>query len=127
MRTVNLKIFDDVISGTVATWVTRSEFDQALGPANTFAIQAVTTGVTGIEPTLTILTEHSYDGENWVWSGNDDLINGTLIAEDASYLNFSNSCAVPVLGAFVRFRMSLGGTNPKCRLKLYMTGRHSPF
>ena len=127
MRILNLKVFDDLISGTTANWLSSSEFDSAIGKADGFAMQTVTTGVAGIQPTLTILTEHSCDGENWVWSENDDLINRTPITEDSSYLNFSNVCAIPALGAFVRFRVALGGTSPACRLKLYVTGRQLPF
>lgn len=126
MRIFNTKVFDDVISGTT-TWLTPAEFDAHLGQADSLAFQAVTEGVQGISPTLTVWSEHSADGQNWVATGSF-VFQDQSIQEGLSYQgSYTPFGTVPPLAAHVRLRISLGNTSPKCRLKLYATGRNWPL
>ena len=54
MHLFTLEVFDDVISGTGTDWYSTALHNNILGTADVFAIQAVTTGVSGTSPTLTV-------------------------------------------------------------------------
>lgn len=131
MRLFNKKVFDDVISGTTTDWFSRAEFNAVISQADSFAVQAVTTGVGGIFPGLTVTSEHSSDGINWIATGNSEL--GYFIAATPSnwgqYFPLGNGFTNPPLAAFVRLRIHLNGLDQstQCRLKLYVTGRTFPL
>lgn len=117
MRTAALQVFDDIISGTATTWYTPAGLNEKLG-TDTHAIHACVTQVSGTSPTLTVVYQTSADNQNW-WSL--PVISGTSVSNEASFAVSKNSI-VPVM-ANVRFAVTLGGTSPVCRLKLYFTGR----
>jgi hypothetical protein len=106
MRLANLLVFDDVIRGTGVTWYTASKFDELLGRGDGHAIQAVTTDASGSARTLTVVSQHSVDGQHWMAT--------SLVASDGFF---------PAHARKVRFAISLGGTDPICRLKLWVTTR----
>jgi len=123
MRILNTQIFDDVITSTGVTWYSPADMNDSLGAADGFAIQACTTLVGGTLPTLTVQAEHSGDGENWIATPSAE-ISGVLIANSSTFVGWRemfNSNLVPL--ANLRFRITLGGTAPQCRLRLYFTGR----
>lgn len=114
-------VFDDIISGTTSTWYSPSEMNARLGAADAFAVHACTTFVSGTGPTLTVQAEHSSDGESWIATPAPPEIS-TAIANDSSYWGSRDPYNMNMMG-LLRFKITLGGTNPQCRLKLYATGR----
>lgn len=119
MRVFNLDVFDEGISGTSTTWYTPARLNDKLGTADVFAIMAYVTTVSGTSPTLTVQTQHSADGQNWLSVGSAEISTG--IAGNTVYYGQDNY--TPVHLAFVRLKINLGGTSPQCRLKLSVTGR----
>jgi uncharacterized ParB-like nuclease family protein len=117
MRLFGQQVFDDAISGTGKTWYSPARYDELLGRADMLAIMAVVTGLTGTTPSLTLAAEHSANGRNW--HEIDTLTVG--LSNDAAY--YGTVPLWPRLLARVRLRATLTGTDPSCRLKLYVTGR----
>lgn len=126
MRHATLFVFDDFISGTGTTWYSGAEFNGKIGQADFFAVFAlVQPPVSGTSPTITVASQHSTDGRNWITTGVTEL-SGVSIANNGIYSG-SNAGHLAVngnpLAPFVRLAVSLGGTSPQCRLKLYVTCR----
>lgn len=124
MRQSTLFVFDDFISGTGSTWYSGAEFNNKIGHADFFAVFAlVQPPVSGSSPTLTVASQHSVDGRNWIATGVTEL-SAVSIANNGVYSgsNPGHVAGTP-LAPFVRLAISLGGTSPQCRLKLYVTGR----
>lgn len=119
MLVVAEKVFDNVVSGAGTNWYSPAQLNEKLGEAEVFTVHASVTGLTGTSPTLTLQLEHSGDNQLWVALGSPAQINGVSITNDTSYSGALG--LTPVLN-FVRLRISLGGTNPQCRLKVYVTG-----
>src|SRR5687768_14851843 len=115
-------VFDKSISGTGNTWYTSAEFHDSLGRGDELAIHAVTTGVSGLFPTVTCQVETSANGKDWYNAQGAAEINGGVISNDAT-LEGGVAILFVVLQRFVRVRVALGGTTPACRLKIYATGR----
>ena len=122
MRSFNIIAFDDLISGTASTWYTSSDLDEVLGASDAMVLHAATSAVTGTGPTLTCQVEHSASTEDWAAVGSAQI--STSIANDGSYRGLIDNFN-PVLLGFVRVKVTLGGTSPACRLKLYVTGKES--
>lgn len=121
MRTLTILAFDEIIAGTGNTWYTPDSYHAEIGACDFLVIMAATSGASGTSPTLTCQFEHSADGRNWLPNGTTPEINGFGIANDASTWG---APANPFL-RFVRVKITLGGTNPACRLKLFINGRAS--
>lgn len=116
MRLFNILAFDEVITGTSKTWYSPSELNEALGQAETLAIHAFTTTVSGTSPTVTLRVEHSADGQDWSASA---VGSATAITEQGSiFLPFAGYQT-----RYARLGAALAGTSPQCRLRLYVTGR----
>jgi hypothetical protein len=122
MLIVHVLAFDDIISGTAVAWYTPSRLNASLGAADAFAVQAVTRFVSGTDPTLTVLAEHSADQLNWVATPTPEINAVPLVGDDTFDGARDGATDLALLG-FLRFRISLGGVSPQCRLKLYVTGR----
>ncbi len=123
MRDFNILAFDDSIRGTGVNWYTPITLNDQLGQADGLALNAITTKVTGTSPTLTCQVEHSGDQRLWLSVGTAE-INAAAIANETTLFGLRASFN-PVLLGFVRIRIAMGGTNPECRLKLFVTGRVS--
>lgn len=121
MRTVSALIFDDIIGTTTGPWYTPSQFNAVIGAADNFAIQACTTMVSGTT-NLTVQAEHSADSQYWFTVGTPADIVVNSVFNDAEYVGWRDGLVPPHM-ANVRFKITLSGTNPQCRLKLYVTGR----
>lgn len=124
MRDLRILAFDDVITGTAATWYTSADHNGPLGFADALEIHAVTTNVSGTSPALTCQVEHSANGRHWLNAQASAEIGAVAISNDASFLGVVPLLNPPLL-TFVRIRISLSGTSPQCRLKLHVTGRVS--
>jgi hypothetical protein len=116
MRVIAQEIFDSVIKGTGRTWYTSDELTRLLGDVDTYAIQAVPTGTSTPSPTLTITPEESADNQSW-YTDDSPVIDQSI--ENGSSYSGSTVCTM----ARLRFKITLSGTAPECRLKLYFTGR----
>lgn len=121
MRIANIQVFDNIITGN-GTWYSGTQFNRVIGQANYFAVQTYATSVSGGSPTLTVESEMSSDSVNWVATGNTEInaqaINTTPVQAGASPILTGNG-----LAAFVRLKITMGGSTPQCRLKLYVTCR----
>lgn len=122
MLLIHAKVFDDVIAGTTNAWYSSVGFQESVGASDVFAIHACTTFVSGTGPTLTVLAEHSSDSQNWTQVGTLPEVNAVPIVNEGSHYGARNGFG-RVAGAFLRFRVTLAGTSPACRLQLYVTGR----
>src|SRR5690606_39030042 len=113
-------VFDETIVGTATTWYTSEEFQPLLMRGDGFAVQACTAKVGGSSPTLTVHAEHSEDQEHWVPTGSPQ-INGAISSNGS--LGGIEAGIFETLMSFLRFRIQLGGMNPRCTLKVYVTMR----
>ena len=120
MRWYNQQIFDDIITGTGTSWYSPADFNDLLGTADAFAVAAAVSAVSGTSPTLTVQAEHSCDGQNWNATASAEI--STAIANDLLYWGYRYE-ETTILMSLVRFKITLGGTTPQCRLKLFATGR----
>lgn len=121
MRVFNLKVFDQIVSGTTDVWYSPEEHELALGGCRQYALQAVTTGVQGTSPHVVVLPMHSCDSENWITTG--DTFDFGVVAENGAYAESSTFAPLWLpLGVRLKFQISLTGVSPRCRLKLYCTG-----
>jgi hypothetical protein len=119
MRKFNVQVFDEIITGTGTSWYTSTEFNEPLGSADLLTLQAITTLVAGTSPTLTIAAEHSADGANFV-EYPSAVFGPTAIASEGTYDSLFGY-GEPLLPR-VRFKLTLGGTTPACRVRLWVTG-----
>lgn len=122
MRIFNHQVFDDVIVGAGKTWYSQTDMNAELGTAFSFAVQANTSWVSGTLPTLTVKSEHSPDSENWIATGVTEISAVALVNNGTFFGSYFSGVLNQTLGRFIRFNISLGGTAPQCRLKLYVTG-----
>lgn len=125
MRQSSLFVFDDFISGTASTWYSGAEFNAKIGQSDFFAVVALLQPpVSGTSPTITVASQHSVDGRNWIATGVIEL-SAVSIANNGVYSgsNAGHLYGGTPLAPFVRLAITLGGTNPQGRLKLYVTAR----
>jgi hypothetical protein len=124
MRRANEKIFDEVISGTTATWYTPDRFNELLGQADGYAIQAVTTDISG-SGNLKVGPEFSSDGQDWIvvgtagpWDIDDAIGEGASLVGTEAFGTIN--------AARLRFAIRFSGAgSPKARVRLYVTTRTS--
>lgn len=119
MRAYNHLVFDDIISGTATTWYSAADRAYELGQADFIAVAAVVSGVSGTTPTLTVQAEHCCDGRSWVATPFAEI--GVGIANEGVYVGWRDETFGFM--SYLRFKITLGGTTPACRLKLFVTGR----
>ena len=123
MRLFNELIFDDDISGTGITWYSLTEYNPLLGSADALVIQAHTGSASGTSPTLTIRCQFSGDSLHWANAQANPEINTTTLSANGKYLITKDGTTGGVLMGYVRYAISLGGTNPATRLKIVACGR----
>jgi hypothetical protein len=117
-------VFDDAIEGTTATF-SNSRFNAQLATADRFQIMGVVSqvGVSSGTPTLTVQLQHSADNRNFVdKSGTAEIDAATLSTTAVTVVSGNDAGSVP-LGGFLRLEITLGGTSPKARVRLWVTGR----
>jgi hypothetical protein len=120
MRLFTVQAFDDIISGTGEVWHSPASLSDLLGSADALLLQAVTTDVAGASPTLTCRIETSANGKDWLFLGFPAAIDAQAMANDK--VLHGEYGAISFFLHFVRLRISLGGTDPRCRLKVYAAG-----
>jgi hypothetical protein len=114
MLLFNQQVFDEIITGTGTTWFSGVQYNTLLGSADHLLLMGYVTSVTGTSPTVTQGWEHSADGQEWV----TNTVSPVAISEGTKLLT-------PVYGylPYMRLRITLGGTNPSCRLRFMAAGR----
>lgn len=117
MLRFNEEVFDEFITGTAATWYTAATDNGLAGSVDNYSLFALTTNVSGTTPTITIYADQSGDNQTW------DLGAIAKISGAMSSGLLLQSGRVSPVSPFVRFRITLGGTDPECRLQLTITGR----
>ncbi len=118
MLVIAEQIFDNVISGTTTTWYSPAMFNEPLGAADFLALHATWNGVQGTSPGIAIQVQHSGDNLFWLPIGSPQI--QVSIFNDGVG---AGSVSSTVLLNFVRIAVTLSGTNPQCRLKVYATGK----
>jgi hypothetical protein len=117
-------VFDDAIEVTTSVY-TDPKFNADLATADELLIMGVVTQVTGTSPTITVQIEHSADNRNFANKTGTAEINGVTISTTPPVIVSGNDPGTTPLGGFVRLRIALGGTTPKARVKIWVTGRTS--
>ena len=115
------QVFDDTISGTSGTWYTASKFNEGLGSGDMLAVVASITDVGGSSPALTVKVEHSADGRDWI-EADTSILTGAIPSTGGVY--HGTTPYWPTLLAFIRLKLTLTGTSPKCRVKLSAVSRN---
>lgn len=122
MRIFSQLVFDDFIMGTESVY-TAEQYNDGMGLADQFAIQAVADQVSGTTPTLTVQIQHSNDQRNWVDKSGTAEINAQSLSASATTVKVgTDSGSTPTLG-YRRLKITLGGTTPVAHVKLFACGR----
>ncbi len=122
MRTFHTLVFNETLEST-ATLFTESELDDVLASADELSIFAVTDTVSGTTPTLTVRIQEGPDQIQWSNKAATAEINAVALSPTAVTTAVGrDSGAVPSNG-FVRLSVSLGGTNPRAHVRIWVTGR----
>ena len=116
MQEFSIEVFDEIITGTGTSWYTSTEFDSLLGSPEALVLLVTTTFVAGTSPTLALTTQHSADG--LVFSDRTAFASVSI----SNDLTFARHDADLALG-LARLKINLGGTNPRCRVNVFVTGR----
>lgn len=124
MRTFHKLVFDDSVDGTTAVY-TPPSVEPLLGLCEALTISGYAAGVSGTTPTLTVRIEQSPDQRHWSDRNGTAEINAASLSTTAE-TTFQGNDGSPV-GAtrpgFARLKITLGGTTPKARLRIWVTGR----
>lgn len=86
-----------------------------LGAVDLYTVFAVATSVSGTLPSVNVYVDQSCDNRTWIL-GSSAIISGAL--SEGQVLHGTGPFA-----AFLRLRVTLGGTSPQCRLRLRVAGR----
>ncbi len=122
MQTFHYLVFDDAIEVTTSVY-TDPKFNEELASADKLLIMAVVTQVTGTSPTILVQLEHSSDNRNFINKSGAAEIPATSIATTPPVVLAGNEPGTVPLSGYARLRIVLGGTTPKARVKIWVTGR----
>jgi hypothetical protein len=124
MQLFHTLVFDDAIEGTTAVY-SDSPFNAELATADKFQIMGVVSqvSVSAGTPTITVQLEHSANNRNFVNKSGTAEINATTLSTTAITVVTGNDAGSVPFGGFLRLRITLGGTSPKARVRLWVTGR----
>jgi len=113
-----MSVFKDQMDGTIGVETSHDLFE-SLGRADEISVQAKAANATGTSPTLTVALWGSNDGANWVTVST--LVNAADISS-SPYESLTDTTGT-TLPAFLKFVISLGGTNPTAFVSLSVCGR----
>jgi hypothetical protein len=117
------QIFDNDLAGSSSTWYSLAQYNPLLGSADALSLQILAGNVTGTSPTLTLRFQFSANNQHWVNAAGTAELNAQALTSGGNYALSKNGQSNGVLLRYVRLAISLGGTNPTCRLKLFASGR----
>lgn len=123
MRTYSELVFDGAVEGTSPVY-TLPRWNRLLAMTRLIELGVVATDVSGTTPLLFVRSQASPDEQNWYDKGPIEIDAWTLSTTEVTLAVGSSVLDVPTQG-FVRLQIYLNGTNPKARLKIYVTGRGS--
>lgn len=119
MRAFNTLVMDQVVRGTTEV-TSPAEFDDQLGKADTLSVEVEVEDSSGTSPTLTARMLHSNSGKDFVGLSN------FIAAASISSLPYRDLETITgPLGAKLRVGITLGGTNPSGRVRVWVCGRTS--
>lgn len=124
MRRFVAQVFEAQVAG-VASYYTKSIFDDALGAFDVLAVQAVVDRVTGISPRITVNLQVSGDGIHYGTKTEQPLISSEDIFPGTTNLLFgadTTSSELPSL-AYARLEIHLEGTSPRARVRIWICCR----
>lgn len=111
-------VFKEVVDGTTPVY-SASEFNESLARADQLSVYIRASGSSGTSPTLSVRLLGSNDGLNWFEQVDfhESPVGISTLYEN----NFDTTEAV--LAAFLRFEVTLGGTNPAATVSIAVCGR----
>jgi len=122
MRIQHDLVFDEIVDGTTSVY-TDPKWDDVLGYPDKLTLFVVTDGVSGTSPTILVQLEEGPDQRNWMNKGGGPEIPATAISTTAATALAGYDTGAYPNPAYVRARIQLGGTSPRARVRLWVTGR----
>ena len=122
MRIFHALVFDTTIEGTTALY-SDPQYNDPLGAADALSLFAVGDTASGTSPTLTAQMEESGDQVHWNAKAGTAEINAASLSTSANTIAVGRDSGSTPSSGFVRLKVSLGGTSPKARIRLWATGR----
>ena len=117
MRAFNQLVFDQIVRGTVEV-VSSADFNDVLGRADELTYEIEVEDATGTNPTISVRHLHSNSGKGFIGLANL-LTNAAL-----STLPFRDvKTQVGPLGGLGQVGVTLGGTTPVARVRIWACGR----
>jgi len=114
-----LQAWNKPITGT-ATHYSSPMLNSQLAQADKFFVTARVQQVSGTSPQLSVVLQHSSDGENWTDKATP--INQASISSDNTYSG-SDLGTSAVAGCFMRVAITLSGSSPSAAVDVRVTGR----
>lgn len=122
MRLFHAQVYDENVEGTTALY-TDPTHNSMLGSVEKLSIFAITDTVSGTSPTLQVQIEESGDQVHWVNKAGAAEIPATAISAAALTTLVGRDTGATPSQAFLRLRVTLGGTTPKGHVRIWVTGR----
>lgn len=120
VRAFNQLVIDTTITGTVPV-CSPSEFDELLGRADELLFEVEVESVAGTTPTLTLDVYHCNSGKKFVIAPSGTIITAASIAS-VPYRDLAKYSS-STLGSLVQLVVTLGGTTPVARVRVWACGR----
>lgn len=124
MRSFHRLVFDESVDGTTSVY-TSPAFEALLGLSDALTISGYASGVSGTTPTLSVAVEQSPDERHWTTRNGTAEVNAVSLSTSAE-TTFQGNDGSPIGASrpgFARLKITLGGTSPRGRLKIWVTGR----
>lgn len=115
------KIFHNYVSGN-QSFYTDTRYADMLGGVERLSITGAVAVITGTSPTLTIQLENSPDLTRWLSQSATAEIDNVPIGPGSYTIGFDSTLDVP-FAAYVRLRITLGGTSPAGLVTIFACGR----
>jgi hypothetical protein len=122
MRIQNDLVYEGIIDGTTSVYMD-PKWQDRLGVPDRLVLFVVADGASGTSPTLLVQLEESADQLNWVNCQGTAEIPATSISTSATTVLVGHLGTAFPIPAFIRARIQLGGTSPRARVRLWVTGR----
>lgn len=120
MRAFNQLILDTTVTGTVPV-CSPTEFDELLGRADELLFEVEVESVSGSSPTLTLDVYHCNSGKKFVIAPSGTILSAVSISS-VPYRDLAKYSS-STLGSLVQLLVTLGGTTPVARVRVWACGR----
>ncbi len=122
MKVYHQLVYDDAVEGTTPVY-TSPKWNELLASTEVIVIAVYATQVSGTNPTLSVRSQVSGDERNWFPVQANPEINAQVLSLSGQTSLSARSAATDPISGFRRFEITLGGTSPKTRLRIFATGR----